>query len=88
MNLFTLLKELQTSILTRLSQTPKTYDEQPCGAGYYALRTTTSQGGRTYTKLVKADRSPAPLRKLLGLKPILGMRYPDKRKGRRKVVND
>lgn len=36
------------------------HTETPIGAGYYALRHTTSAGGTPYTKLVRADRSPYP----------------------------
>jgi len=48
------------------------YNETKVGAGYYALRKTKSKSGRTYTKLVKADRSPLLKVRVSGLEPSVG----------------
>jgi len=36
------------------------YNETPVGKGFYAMRTTVSKAGVSYTKLVQRDRSGPP----------------------------
>lgn len=64
------------------SQYTSKYNETPIGAGYYAVRHMTSKSGNCYQKLVKADRSPAPLFNPLTLKPITGKRVRIKHRAR------
>lgn len=89
LNLLTLVKESTLSLLARYQVLPKEFHETPIGAGYYAMRKTKSRSGRVYTKLVKRDRSgSSKVRSEDVTQPIIGMRYPEKRKGRRKVTNE
>ena len=46
------------------------YNETPVGARYYALRHNTSNCGKKYSKLIKADRSPSP-KYIFGVAPKL-----------------
>ena len=56
----------------------------PVGAGYWGFKRNISKAGIAYTQLVKRDQSRPyqPIVKL-DLEPQVGMRHPEKRKGRR-----
>lgn len=84
MNILNFVKENFTNMMSVFSNTRKEHTDTLVGAGYYVLRETTSASGNIYTKLVVADQSPA-LRIRERIKPITGMRHPEKRTGRRKV---
>lgn len=58
------------------------HTETPVGAGFYAFRHTVSAGKTAYTKLVKADRSPAPRYKLEKGIPSVGKRTRIKHRAR------